>query len=60
MKIILFIAFGALLFAALRYGVVGMNGLATYRRRTPVVYWIGVFSLGLLWVAALILLVIGM
>jgi len=49
MKIILFIAFGALLFAALRYWVVGMNGLATYRRRTPVVYWIGVFSLGLLW-----------
>ena len=42
MRVLLALATAALLFVALRYGVVGISGLATYRRETPLVYWMGV------------------
>jgi len=52
MMLLLTAATAVLLFVALRYGVVGISGLATYRREIPVVYWAGVAVLVMMLVGA--------
>ena len=44
-RLFLTLATVVLLFVALRYGVVGIAGLANYRRENPAIFWLGVGGL---------------
>ena len=46
--LILFIFSAALLFVALKYGIVGGGGRVTNKRENPVAYWIGVAVVSLM------------
>lgn len=60
MDIVLFIGFlvsSAILFVALKYGIVGGGGRVTSRKENPISYWIGVGVVTLMTVGALIALI---